>query len=156
MTFVHRCKWNVPTGRCFNCILTLTTGADPRFQVKRGVLKKIAPSGGGARKFLGYFVWKITILCQKIIFFPILGGACTGCAPLDHGSIIECEVYMKWSCRTVKYLPNLKRCWFAQSVLLIQQPVDVTISNEWRLTNQHVVSLYWTGCVHNHEEVHMC
>jgi hypothetical protein len=24
---------------------------------------------------LGYFVWKITILCQKIIFFPILGGA---------------------------------------------------------------------------------
>ena len=26
-----------------------------------------------ARKLLGYFVWKITILCQKIIFFPILG-----------------------------------------------------------------------------------
>ena len=26
-----------------------------------------------ARKFLGYFVWKITILRQKIIFFPILG-----------------------------------------------------------------------------------
>ena len=27
------------------------------------------------RKLLGYFVWKITILCQKIIFSPILGGA---------------------------------------------------------------------------------
>jgi hypothetical protein len=27
-----------------------------------------------ARKFLGYFVWKITILRQKIIFFPILEG----------------------------------------------------------------------------------
>ena len=27
-----------------------------------------------ARKLLGYFVWKITILRQKIIFFPILGG----------------------------------------------------------------------------------
>jgi hypothetical protein len=27
-----------------------------------------------ARKFLGYFVWKITILRQKILFFPILGG----------------------------------------------------------------------------------
>ena len=26
-----------------------------------------------ARKFVGYFVWKITILRQKIIFFPILG-----------------------------------------------------------------------------------
>ena len=40
--------------------------------------------------------------------------------------------------------------------LLIHQPVDVIIGNEWKLTNQHVVSLYWTGCVHNHEEVHMC
>ena len=67
-----------------------------------GALKKIAPSGGRrenclgisceksrfyskksyffqlrreARKFLGYFVWKITILRQKMIFFPILGGA---------------------------------------------------------------------------------
>ena len=28
-----------------------------------------------ARTFLGYFVWKIMILRQKIIFFPILGGA---------------------------------------------------------------------------------
>ena len=26
------------------------------------------------RTFWGYFVWKITILRQKIIFFPILGG----------------------------------------------------------------------------------
>ena len=34
-----------------------------------------------ARKFLGYFAWKITILRQKIIFFPILGGARAGCAP---------------------------------------------------------------------------
>ena len=34
-------------------------GADPGFQVR------------GARKCWGYFVWKITILRQKIIFFPI-------------------------------------------------------------------------------------
>jgi hypothetical protein len=66
-----------------------------------GALKKIAPSGGRrenfwgisceksrfyaknsyffqlrreAWTFLGYFVWKITILRLKIIFFPILGG----------------------------------------------------------------------------------
>jgi hypothetical protein len=32
---------------------------------------------GEAGNFLGYFVWKITILRQKIIFFPILGA----CAP---------------------------------------------------------------------------
>ena len=34
-----------------------------------------------ARKLLGYFVWKITILCQKILFLPIIGGARAGCAP---------------------------------------------------------------------------
>jgi hypothetical protein len=28
----------------------------------------------GARKMLGYFVWKITILRQKILFFPIAEG----------------------------------------------------------------------------------
>jgi hypothetical protein len=28
----------------------------------------------GGAKIFGYFVWKITILRQKIIFFPILGG----------------------------------------------------------------------------------
>jgi hypothetical protein len=80
----------------------ILSGADPGFQVRGGALKKIAPSGGRrenfggiscekspfyakksyffqlpreARKFLRYFVWKITILRQKIIFFSILGGA---------------------------------------------------------------------------------
>ena len=83
-------------------------GADPGFPVRGGALKNNAPSEGRrenfwgvsceksrfytkksyffqlrreAGKFLGYFVWKITILRQKIIFFPILGGARTGCAP---------------------------------------------------------------------------
>ena len=72
------------------------------FKLGGGALKKIAPSGGRrekfwgisceksrfydkksyffqlrreARKFVGYFVWKITILRQQIIVFPILGGA---------------------------------------------------------------------------------
>ena len=35
----------------------------------------------GGAKCLGYFVWKITILRQKILFFPILGGAHAGWAP---------------------------------------------------------------------------
>jgi hypothetical protein len=34
-----------------------------------------------ARKLLGYFVWKITILRQKIIFFPNLGGRAPGAPP---------------------------------------------------------------------------
>ena len=92
--------------------VSTTPGADPGFQVRGGggALKKIASSGGRrehfwgisceksrfyakksyffqlpreARKFLRYFVWKITILRQKIIFFPILGGGGrAGCAPL--------------------------------------------------------------------------
>jgi hypothetical protein len=37
--------------------VSLLSGADPGFQVRGGgALKKIAPSGGGARKLLGYFV----------------------------------------------------------------------------------------------------
>ena len=36
-------------------------------------IKKFAPSSE-ARTFLGSFVWKITILRQKIIFFPIAEG----------------------------------------------------------------------------------
>jgi hypothetical protein len=71
------------------------------FKLRGAHLNKIAPSGGRrenfwsisceksrfyakksyffqlrreTRKFLGYFVWKITILRQKIIFFPIAEG----------------------------------------------------------------------------------
>jgi hypothetical protein len=39
-----------------------------------GALKKICGERREARKLLGYFVWKITTLRQKIIFFPIIGG----------------------------------------------------------------------------------
>ena len=46
-------------------IMNTSAGADPGFQVRGGgALKKIAPS-----EFLGYFVWKIAILRQKILFF---------------------------------------------------------------------------------------
>ena len=72
--------------------IVFKSGADPGFQVRGGALKKIAPSGGRREKcwgiscetlrfyaeksyffqlrrevrtFLGYFVWKITILRQK-------------------------------------------------------------------------------------------
>ena len=77
------------------------SGADPGFQVRGAHLKKLRRAEGGAknfgvfrvknhdftpkksdffqmqreaRNFVGYFVWKITILRQKILFFPILGG----------------------------------------------------------------------------------
>ena len=59
----------------------------PGFQVRGGALKENAKKSDffqwrrEARKFLGYIVWKITILRQKIIFFPILGGSRAGGAP---------------------------------------------------------------------------
>jgi hypothetical protein len=46
-----------------------------------------------ARKFLGYFVWKITILRQKIIFFPILGGASPLNPTLNTESVFN---YKNW------------------------------------------------------------
>ena len=80
----------------------MSAGADPGFQVRRGALKKIAPSegrrenlwgisceksrfyakksyfsnirGGGRTKFLGYFMWKITILSQKNLIFSNFRG----------------------------------------------------------------------------------
>ena len=61
-------------------------GADPGFQVRgEGHLKKIAPSGRGA-KIVWVFRVKITILRQQIIFSPILGGRAPGAnlaLPLD-------------------------------------------------------------------------
>ena len=63
----------------------LSPGADPGFQVRGGggwgALKKMAPSGGRRETFWGISCGKNTILRQKIIFFPILGGARAGCAP---------------------------------------------------------------------------
>jgi hypothetical protein len=50
-------------------------GADPGFQVRVGALKKNAPSRGRRENFWGYFVRKITILRQKILFFNFRGGA---------------------------------------------------------------------------------
>jgi len=44
-------------------------------------LKKNHAERREARKFLGYFVWKIRILGKKIIFFPILGGRAPGAPP---------------------------------------------------------------------------
>ena len=100
MTFVHRCKWNVPTGRCFNCILTLTTGADPRFQVKRGVLKKIAPSGGGGTKIFGVFrVKNHDFMPKNHIFSNFRGGVHRVCPPGPW------KYYRVWSVHEMK-LPN--------------------------------------------------
>jgi hypothetical protein len=64
------------------------------FKLGEGALKKIATSGGRLENVLGYFVWKITILRQKFLFFPILGGggapgaSPTGSAPVMYNQIL--------------------------------------------------------------------
>ena len=60
-------------------------GADPGFQVRGGgggALKKIAPIEGRHEICWGISCEKSWFYAKKIIFFPILGGACTGCVPL--------------------------------------------------------------------------
>ena len=108
-----------------------TSGADWGFQVRGGgsAFKKIAPSGGRCKKFwgisceksyffqswreaqicLGYFVWKITILSQKIIIFPILGGAHTRsgvCFHLDPPLDIRYASSLKIVIRRYVVFPN--------------------------------------------------
>ena len=68
------------------------SGEDPGFQVRGAHLKKLRRAEGGAKNF-GYFVWKITILRQKIIFFPILGGVRAGCAP-PGSAPADCTVHL--------------------------------------------------------------
>jgi hypothetical protein len=58
--------------RILYSVWVYSTGADPGFQVST---EKNSAERREARTFLGYFLWKITILRQKIIFFPILGPA---------------------------------------------------------------------------------
>jgi hypothetical protein len=54
-----------------NKILISLPGADPGFQVRGAHLKKLRLAEGGAKMFGVFRVKKITILRQKIIFFPI-------------------------------------------------------------------------------------
>jgi hypothetical protein len=60
-------------------------GANPGFQVRGGggggTLKKIAPSGGRHENIWGISCEKSRFYAKKSYFFPILGGACAGCAP---------------------------------------------------------------------------
>ena len=63
---------------------TSLTGADPGFQVRGGgdALKTNRAERRKARKFLGYFVLKITILCKKsYLFSNFRGGGAPGAPP---------------------------------------------------------------------------
>jgi hypothetical protein len=105
------------------CLFMYWSGADPGFKVKGAHLKKLGvfrvkkrfyanksysyQLRREARNILGYFVWKITILRQQIIFFTILGGGGRrvrplppGFAPADHVCFMYalCSLFMYWLC----------------------------------------------------------
>ena len=65
------------------------------FRISRwgGSLKKNAPTGGRREHFWGISCEKITILRQKIIFFPILGGGGHDGQPPPPGSAPAMSVY---------------------------------------------------------------
>ena len=130
------CKSNVPPNTPIIILVSKTLyepGADPGFQVRGGALKKNASSGGrreifvgisceksrfyakksyffqiaevGA-KILGFFVWKITILRQKIIFFSnFRGGAPPGSAPAICHLNWRCSGYNIFSVYILYYHP---------------------------------------------------
>ena len=60
----------------------MATGADQGFQVRKGELKKIVPSGGRHENF-GIFRVKIHDFTPKNLIFSNFRGACTRCALLD-------------------------------------------------------------------------
>ena len=49
--------------------MSCVSGADPGFQVRGGVLKKIAPSGGRREKFWGISCEKSRFYAKKSYFF---------------------------------------------------------------------------------------
>ena len=92
-------------------------------------LKKIA-----LRTFLGYFVWKIMILCKKIIFFPILGGACPGCTLLGSAPGTTLEVIM---------LTITPLVWFSHCRWRLIVKNDSKKKANW--TEYSLINLVWFG-----------
>jgi hypothetical protein len=61
-------------------IIWLISGADPGFQVRGAYLEKLRRAEGGAKNFGVFRVKNHDFMQKKILFFPILGGARSGCA----------------------------------------------------------------------------
>jgi hypothetical protein len=59
------------------------TGADPGFQVRGSILKKIAPGGGRREIFGGISCEKARFYAKKSFLFQFGGGGVPGAPPLD-------------------------------------------------------------------------
>jgi hypothetical protein len=101
-------SWRLDVVEFQQNVATSLPGADPGFQVRGGAIKKMRRAKGGGKifgvfrvknhdftpknhiffncrgrreNFWGISCEKSRFYAKKIIFFPILGGACAGCAP---------------------------------------------------------------------------
>ena len=83
-------------GYSYKCISATTSISFKHIHIQGWIqdfkLKKLRRAEGGA-KFFWYFVWKITILSQKIIFFPILGGGARRVHPPGSAP----DIVIRWS-----------------------------------------------------------
>ena len=94
--------------------------------VRGGALKKNWAERREAQKLLGYFVWKITILRQKIIFFPILR-RCALCAPPapDVSPLIVCKLaFIKniFPRRTFATIGRVTKCYLLYHRFPMESP----------------------------------
>jgi hypothetical protein len=83
-----------------------------------------------ARKILGYFVWKITIIHQKIIFFPILGGRAPGAPPPGSAPVHnKCIIWIKKWLDVARTIVHLMDCLLMIDILswLIEILPSITI-----------------------------
>jgi hypothetical protein len=114
-------KWDRIVFTCIAARKMRQQGRIQDFKLGGGALKLNCAERREARKFWGYFVWKITILRQKILFFPIaeggakifgvfrlknhdfvpknhifsnFRGARTGCAPFPGSAPGQDSIYM--------------------------------------------------------------
>jgi len=105
--------------------------------VRRHIIRSGADLGFQVRNFLGYFVWKITILCKKIIFFPILG------APEDK--CLNCE---KWWFIIKVHILNETQSNFSKSVSTLKTSFGATpnVLQFCPLSDVYVVSVIQWLC----------
>ena len=112
------------------------------FKLGGAHIKKLRRAERGAKIF-GYFVWKITILRQKIIFFPILGG---GARPPPESAPAICvehhyaqtqkHVYKPWALIQI-WITNIRSCVIHPAFMFMQCTFPVFTCLELWITGKY-------------------
>ena len=95
-----------------------------------------------ARKILGYFVWKITIIHQKIIFFPILGGRAPGAPPPGSAPVHnKCIIWIKKWLDVARTIVHLMDCLLWNTRLL---PISLLFNLQSQVMINYLYPLTYT------------